>query len=407
MKHKNRLYLLLIFCVAAGAALFAFTANSDAENPPPVAKEKLVDYFAANHWSHDAISTLFGKPVKQIDAFDYYPSGIRIKLDDNQKVFALIADRSYKGEIVPGVTTSTTKPEVTGKLGNPAFHDQANQLVGYQYTGYYLFFTFDNDKIKEISVYRRDQLTDVDKLIDAAQNLQAYADKLSFPMDHRDFSLFQRWGNPDFTHHLHGIGSYAWEYPSRGIAYDGVDEDANLTIYRNDWPPHALDVLRGKKNVIFSTDDAILLKEQERIAYEKEKVEKAKEHGILSPDKLTIALIDADGLYSSANIRFYNKDYTPIAQVFPGYFIDQVVWLDNQWVAYFTMQSMGVFHTASGTNQIILTTEKSSSTPMTIFDVNAITADPVNNNLIFERTDNRKPYVLHYELKDNHFLYTW
>lgn len=410
----------LCFCQGA-SAIASYTVDTKTTDSVPLAKpiavpatqkpavlsqRTLIDYMTENHWNMETIGSALGTPIKQIDAYEYYPAGVRIRQDDNTAIFAIIVDRLYQGEIVQGLTTKTTKQDVIKVLGNPPLIDQSNDFIGYQYDHYYLFAAFAHGNLKEFSLYRRDLATDVNELVNAAKHLQTYADKFSFPMDNRNFSIFSTWGNPEFTYHLHGIGSYEWEYPSLGIAYDGSPEKPKLTIYRNFSAAPALAELKKVKNISFSTDDSIFLKEQARIATEKEKIKAAKESGIISPDKQTIALIDADGLYSSANIRFFDANYVPVAQVYPGYFVDQVVWLDNRWVAYFTMEGMGVFNISSKENITLLNREQKPGTPLTIDDVNSLRADVKNHTLILELTDG-KTLLVRYELDGDRFRYSW
>ncbi|WP_289138802.1 hypothetical protein [uncultured Brevibacillus sp.] len=417
MSKKHLILLLSCFCFATEAYAESLTTTTPATQPtiPGAAAQTaqvlsqglLVETFLTSNWKKDDLSKLLGNSLSSFDDYEAYAAGIKIRWDENNKAYGILVNATYPGEIVKGLTTKTTKKDVTKLLGSPQFVDQSNELVGYQYDGYYLFVTFTQEKIKGISIYRRDQTSDAAALIDMAKNLQAYGEKLSSPSTANSFSIFGVWGAPDFTHHLHGIGTFAWEYPSLGIAYDGLEADATLTIYNNFSAKQELSAIKNAKNVVFSKENSLLLEEQNRLFWEKVMIQTAKEQGISSPDKQTIALIDSDGLYSSANIRFYRADYTPLSQLYPGYFVDEVTWLDNNWVLYTTMEGSGVFNKATNEHIVILSPKKIPEGLTDFYDVNAVRVDVKNKTIWFDlSSEKQKPYKLTYQISGNQIKFS-
>ena len=417
MSKKHLILLLSCFCFTTEASAESLTTTTPATQltiPGAVAQPTqvlsqglLVETFLTSNWKKDDLTKLLGNSLSTFDDYEAYAAGIKIRWDENNKAYGILVNATYPGEIVKGLTTKTTKNDVTKLLGSPQFVHQSNELVGYQYEGYYLFVTFAQEKINGISIYRRDQTSDTAALIDMAKNLQAYGEKLSSPSTANTFSIFGVWGAPDFTQHLHGIGTFAWEYPSLGIAYDGLEADATLTIYNNFSAKQELSAIKNAKNVVFSKEDSIFLEEQNRLFWEKVMVQTAKNQGVSSPDKQTIALIDSDGLYSSANIRFYRADYTPLSQLYPGYFVDEVTWLDNNWVLYTTMEGSGVFNKATNEHIVILSPKKIPEGLTDFYDVNAVRADVKNKTIWFDMSsEKQKPYKLTYQISGNQIKFS-
>lgn len=352
---------------------------------------------------------LLGKSVKFFDEYEYYPQGIGIKWDDNKRAFSVLVDPAYKGEIVKGITTSKSKAEIVRAMGTPHFTDEKLEVIGYAQQDYYLFITFAQEKVKDMSIYRRDPITDTTALIDMAKNLQAYGEKLGAPAENASFSIFGAWGKPEFAYHLRGVGTYSWEYPSRGIAYDGALDEATLTIYSNFPGKDKLTDLINVKNVVFSQEDSLFMIEKFRIENEKEKIELAKKAGISSPDKKKIAVIDSDSLYNNANIRIYQPDYTPQAQLFPGYFVDQITWLDNNWILYHTMLGVGVFHVNTHEKIELVGMEKKANEPFEMLDVNQVQPDLAKKAIVFEvnTKEKKQTYTVRYEIKGDKITFSW
>ncbi|MGG4495754.1 hypothetical protein [Brevibacillus reuszeri] len=416
MSKKHLILLLSCFCFATEASAESFSSTpttqvsvpgTTVQNAQVLTKGLLVETFLTNAWKKDSLTNLLGKSLASFDDYETYANAIKVRWDENNRAYGILVDPAYTGEIVKGITVKTSKKDFKRLLGTPAFVDQTNELLGYQFEGYYLFATFAQEKIKGISIYRRDQAKNTSTLIDMAKNLQAYGEKLSSPSTAQTFSIFGEWGAPDFTHHLHGIGTFAWEYPALGIAYDGLEEDATLTIYSNFSAKNDLAAIKNAKNVVFSNQDAIFLEEQNRVVWEKIMIQYAKNEGVASADKQTIALIDSDGLYSSANIRFYRKDFTPLTQLYPGYFVDDVTWLDNHWILYTTMEGSGVFNQVTGEHIVLLSPNKKPEGLSDFYDVDRVSADIKNKAILFDlASDQQKPFKLTYQINGNQIKFS-
>lgn len=412
MSKKHLILLLSCFCFATGASAESLTATTPAtELAVPAASVQtaqalsntlLVETFLTNEWKKESLEKLLGQSHMSFDGYESYGEGIRVRWDENNRAYGILVDSSYSGEVIKGMTGKTTRTDLTRILGTPRFVDPSNELVGYQYEHYYLFATFTQERLNGISIYRRDQTDDTKALLDIAKNLGKYGDQLSSPATSASFSIFGAWGAPDYTHHLHGIGTFAWEYPARGIAYDGLEADATLTIYSNFSLRNELSAIKNEKNVIFSDEDSLFLEEKNRLAWEKALIQAAKKEGILSPDKQAIALIDSDGLYYTANIRFYRPDYTPLAQLYPGYFIDDVIWLDGNWALYSTMEGIGVFNWQTKEHQVLLSPTEGTEHPIDFYDVEGVRVDTKSKTILIDLAgENQEPYKLTYRITGN------
>ncbi|WP_340673354.1 hypothetical protein [Brevibacillus agri] len=382
------------------------TATGQANAAQELAQVSLVHAFQGGQWQRDALGKFLGQVVKSFDDYVYYQAGIAVKWDENGRAFGVLAEPGFKGEIVPGITVQTSQQEILRKLGTPAFTEQEYGLIGYSYQDYYLFVTFAEQKAKAFSLYRRDRVPDTRALVDMAQHLQAYGEKLAEPAASGPFSIFAAWGQPDFTYHLHGIGTYAWEYPSRGIAYDGAPEEATLTIYSNFPAKDALPALAKLPYVSISPEDALFVAEKQRIEQEKANLLQAKSEGIFAPDRKTVAVIDSEVLYSSASIRFYDPNDKPVAQLFPGHYVNKAVWLDNNWIYYETMMGAGVYHVPTQKATVILSWDEQQAAPITMFDVNETHLDLAKKEIAFVSADSRT-YTVQYQLAGERVFLAW
>ncbi|MGM0710808.1 hypothetical protein ACWKW1_02925 [Brevibacillus parabrevis] len=373
-----------------------------------LSQTSLLGFLQTGKWQRDTLRRQLGQPVKTFDGYEYFQKGVAVKWDENERAFGVLADSAFTGEIVPGITVQTAKKELLRKLGTPLFSQQEQELIGYAYPNYYLFVSFAGEKVKAFSLYRRDPLTDTRAILDMARHLQEYGEKLAEPANSGSFSIFAAWGQPDFTYHLHGIGTYAWEYPSRGIAYDGAPEDGTLTIYSNFPAKSELPALAKLPHVTISAEDALFLAEKERIELEKANVARAKSEGIASPDHKTIAVPDSEGLYSSTNIRFYNKDYQPLAQLYPGHFVNKLTWLDNNWILYETMLGVGAYYVPAQKNSVIVAMDKQPGVPFTVFDINQTRINTTKKEIVFEvGTEAKKLYTVTYQIAGERIFFTW
>ena len=79
----------------------------------------------------------------------YFDEGIKYK-KVSRKVYNVIFNENYKGNIAGGLNVSSTLEEIKYALGEPTFSDNNNDLYGYISENNYLFFDTVN---KEISVY--------------------------------------------------------------------------------------------------------------------------------------------------------------------------------------------------------------------------------------------------------------
>jgi len=151
VSKKHLILLLSCFCFTTEASAESLTTTTPAtqlttQPTQVISQGLLVETFLTSNWKKDDLTKLLGNSLSTFDDYEAYAAGIKIRWDENNKAYGILVNATYPGEIVKGLTTKTTKNDVTKLLGSPQFVDQSNELVGYQYDGYYLFVTFTQEK---------------------------------------------------------------------------------------------------------------------------------------------------------------------------------------------------------------------------------------------------------------------
>lgn len=103
-----------------------------------------------NNWIYNNIN--LGSKESSVDNYEiYFDEGYKVRKIGSE-IYNIIFTQNYNGQILNGITTTTSVENVENILGSPTFNDDINNIIGYKGDYFYIFFTGD-----EISIYPKDK----------------------------------------------------------------------------------------------------------------------------------------------------------------------------------------------------------------------------------------------------------
>lgn len=154
------------------------------------------------------------------DEYITYAAGYKIKIIDN-KVFNIVYNDNYDESVVSGIKPSETFDKVKETLGEPAFVNSSNTIIGYKTDDFYIFFTEE-----DISIYRVDKVED-NVLSEAIKKIIQNDDESEFT----DY-LFSNWKDYDSYNEYKGLKDIS--YTLKGIEIQNqISLKDNIVIYSN------------------------------------------------------------------------------------------------------------------------------------------------------------------------------
>ena len=216
-----------------------------------------------NNWSKNSLS--IGEAEEKVDKYiEYGDLGINI-YDIDEKVFNLIFDLRYKGNVVNGLKVEDTLETVIQKMGTPTFGSLEEEYIGYKGQSFYVFFNID-----EISIYPVEN-TDV-----SISNLlkQYERDNSIKKMVSNATDIWENYENYYYDEYTVDLS-----YPLQGMKFQfGVTENHGVIIYNN-YQGKILDnyTQEDLKNleieipsyVYFVAEDSVNEYERERVGFKK------------------------------------------------------------------------------------------------------------------------------------------
>lgn len=188
-------------------------------------KSEVLKKIINNNWIRSNIKEELGTAEENKEGYDYYKDeGYRIKTV-NLKIYNIIFDKNYRGEIIDGITTGLTNVEIREKLGKPSFENRdANILIGYLTQEYYIFFCNG-----EISIYRIEEF-------DEKKN-DEFSKLVSTLIDNNDYNVFLSSLTDlysDYTSYTNEGSKIEIDYPLRGFRVNFENgKKSGITIYNN------------------------------------------------------------------------------------------------------------------------------------------------------------------------------
>ena len=223
-----------------------------------------------NNWQFDNIN--FGTMESTLDDYMiYFEEGYDIRRIDNDyipsKVFNIVFNSKYKDKVINNITTSSTFEEIKNILGEPAFNDGNDLLIGYKSDTIYVFFVKKIQGI-EISIYNVEKYDTKEfaKFVDNFINTLKFSSFID--------NVFNTWQDPNV--YQTSMNDYILlEYKNKGVGIEfNTNNPSGVTIYNNFKGNITPDItfesiVNNQKelpeNIYFKNEDSIFLEEQERI----------------------------------------------------------------------------------------------------------------------------------------------
>lgn len=202
----------------------------------------------------------------------YFEEGydVRVIENDNQapKVFGIVFNSRYNGNIINNLSTKSTIDDVKNILGEPAFKYGDDTLIGYKSKYIYVFFTKSYEGI-EISVYNNE-----------VYNTDGFSSAVTKFLSNKTYntfidSVFETWS--DYTKYSSfDSNGVELDYYNKGVKLEfNTSNPSGVTLYNNFKGKITNDVsieqvLAKEKelpdNVYFVNEDSVFLCERERIS---------------------------------------------------------------------------------------------------------------------------------------------
>ncbi len=173
-----------------------------------------------NKWQDGIID--FGSRDSIFNGYEiYFDEGIKVR-EISGKIFNIVIDNRYNQNVINDIFPGMDFDTIENILGNPAFEDVDNNIIGYKTKNFYIFF-HDN----EISIYRNaDEETEkfyeiLDKFINEELKLTEFMNELTYI-----------W--PDYSDYEYDSDFVYISYPLKGIEIKINYDDINgILVYNN------------------------------------------------------------------------------------------------------------------------------------------------------------------------------
>ena len=273
----------------------------------------------------------FGEKNSRFNNYELFLNqGIKVRRIQD-KIYNIIFTDRYVGDIVEGVSTSTSNSEIISKYGDPTFEDEENGIIGYKTKNFYIFFEED-----EISVYRvySGKINDFFKLADnilvkgyKTKELLNFMNELTYMW--KDYETYYYSGSEVFL-----------SYPHKGIEIKiNYDNENGILIYNNvkcDFTQvenHLKDTSYTAKLKIDSMFEA----EKRRVSKRKELMENAEKFSLEDEEHGRSFTYDSypikDESGSIYSMKFISKDENYPDREINGTIVDYA-WNDNTHFVY-------------------------------------------------------------------------
>ena len=275
----------------------------------------------------------FGEKDSRFNNYEIYLNqGIRVrKIQD--KIYNIIFNKRYEGDVVEGVGPSTPIDEIASILGDPTFEDKENEIIGYKTSEFYIFF-----EDEEISVYRvySGRISDFFELADEylvsgykSKDLLSFMNELTYMW--KDYETYEYSGSTVFL-----------SYPHKGVEIKiNYDNENGILVYNNVKSDFA-QVKRHLENTSYTSKlkiDCMFEAEKRRVSNSRDMIENAEKNSIEGQDAEhgrsytynTYPVVDSNGNISS--MKFISQDENYPDREINDIIIDYV-WDDNTHFVY-------------------------------------------------------------------------
>ena len=177
-----------------------------------------------NNWIYNNIN--LDTRESTVDNYEiYFDEGYKVRKLGSE-IYNIVFMQNYNGQILSGITSTTSVENVENMLGKPTYEDDNNGIIGYKCEYFYIFFTGD-----EISIYQPDKYDEEDsqKFGELVTELNQTGDMNTFL--NRLTDLYPNYA----TYYTYNNNSYVnIVYPLQGFEVKmGASSNNGITIYNN------------------------------------------------------------------------------------------------------------------------------------------------------------------------------
>jgi hypothetical protein len=364
------------------------------------ADNKLVELLVKGKWKYDSLTERLGKADSSFDGYDmFFDEGISVK-SGKDSVYNIIFNSKYTGNVINNIGMKSSKPYILKSLGAPHFENRKEHVFGYKGKDFYIFF-MGEERISEISVYRRDTIYSKDSLKKLLEKHKADDDgTVVYKMVEE---LLKDW--PAYDLYYNERGGVGVSYDSIGINIDNLYADRGgpyITVFGNFEGdissevtlPAQLELLKDFSNdmVLLKLDtDRIFEMELDRQRQAGHIEELRKQGGVLSPDGTKRIMDNEGGTYEHAGLFlcYVNKD-KPDVEIKTAHFPGNINWLDNRFII-FSVSMNGIYIYDSLKNK---TLEIAVSKLESGLDYELVSAE--NGQIVYKNINDGKVYTCTY-----------
>ena len=175
-----------------------------------------------NNWIYNNIN--LGTRESTVDNYEiYFDEGYKVRKLGSE-IYNIVFTQNYNGQILSGITSTTSVENVENMLGKPTYEDDNNGIIGYKCEYFYIFFTGD-----EISIYHPDKYDEEDsqKFGELVTELNRTGDMNTFL--NRLTDLY-----PNYASHYTYNNYVNIVYPLQGFEVKmGASSKNGITLYSN------------------------------------------------------------------------------------------------------------------------------------------------------------------------------
>lgn len=248
----------------------------------------------------------------------------------NSNIFSIEFTKGFKREIIQNIKMQSSTSDVIKALGHPYFEDNDNNVIGYMFKEFYIFFS-GQDTFDEISVYRRYTSNAIKSLTGILQTPRCgiTAENL--------FNRIQE-SRYDYDRMITEDGFVKVEYISSGLSIEKLDENLTtapqviFTLYGNYVGDLKKDLallhkIPGLKVVLKLDKDFVFEKEIQRLGVT------LKRPIIVSPDN-SKKIYYFTGKYDNGIRLYYLDKSKPDISFFTNELNSNIYWLSDRYFAY-------------------------------------------------------------------------
>jgi hypothetical protein len=299
-------------------------------------------FFKKNYQGDEVLGHLtvnYKDPVLPKRTFTDFNIFVR-ESEGSNNIFSLEFTKGFKWEIIQNIKMQSSRSDVAKAFGQPHFEDNDNNVIGYMFKEFYIFFS-GTDTFDEVSVYRRYTSNSIRTLASIFQSLHNVTPAENI------FDKIKKSLN-DYDRMITEDGYIRIDYISSGFYIEEIQENPNIapqvifTLYGNYAGDLKKDLLLmheipGLKVILKLDKDLVFEKEIQRLGVT------LKRPIIVSPD-FSKKVYYYNGKYDTGIRLYYLDKSRPDISYFTNELTSDIFWLNDRYFTYTCHNSFITFY---------------------------------------------------------------